>query len=95
MLATSAKLLIFPKPLGGCCKIPCFLFQYTVAMLGYGPEDKNAVMELTYNYGVTEYDKGNAYGQVWAVCSSLTTVCFGALNVYKTCTCTPYKIVLF
>lgn len=33
-------------------------------MMGYGPEDKNAVMELTYSYGVTEYDKGNGYGQV-------------------------------
>lgn len=33
-------------------------------MMGYGPEDKNAVLELTYNYGVTEYDKGNAYAQV-------------------------------
>lgn len=33
-------------------------------MLGYGPEDTSAVMELTYNYGVTEYDKGNAYAQV-------------------------------
>ena len=31
------------------------LLQYTVAMMGYGPEDKNAVLELTYNYGVTEY----------------------------------------
>jgi lactoylglutathione lyase len=33
-------------------------------MMGYGPEDKNAVLELTYNYGVTEYDKGNGYTQV-------------------------------
>lgn len=33
-------------------------------MMGYGPEDKNVVLELTYNYGVTEYDKGNAYAQV-------------------------------
>jgi hypothetical protein len=33
-------------------------------MLGYGSEDKNAVLELAYNYGVTEYEKGNAYGQV-------------------------------
>lgn len=33
-------------------------------MLGYGPEDKTTVLELTYNYGVTEYDKGNAYAQV-------------------------------
>lgn len=40
------------------------VLQYTVAMLGYGPEDKNAVLELTYNYGVTDYDKGNGYAQV-------------------------------
>jgi len=33
-------------------------------MMGYGPEDKFPVLELTYNYGVTEYDKGNAYAQV-------------------------------
>nr|CAB3463480.1 unnamed protein product [Digitaria exilis] len=39
-------------------------YKYTIAMMGYGPEDKNAVLELTYNYGVTEYDKGNAYAQI-------------------------------
>lgn len=39
-------------------------YKYTIAMMGYGPEDKNAVMELTYNYGVTEYHKGNAYAQI-------------------------------
>ncbi|GFQ05380.1 probable lactoylglutathione lyase chloroplast [Phtheirospermum japonicum] len=39
-------------------------YKYTIAMLGYGPEDKSAVIELTYNYGVTEYDKGNAYAQI-------------------------------
>lgn len=33
-------------------------------MLGYGPEDKHTVLELTYNYGVTDYDKGNGYAQV-------------------------------
>lgn len=33
-------------------------------MMGYGPEDKSAVLELTYNYGVTEYEKGNGYAQV-------------------------------
>lgn len=32
--------------------------------MGYGPEDKSAVLELTYNYGVKEYEKGNAYAQV-------------------------------
>ncbi|XP_052142713.1 probable lactoylglutathione lyase, chloroplastic [Oryza glaberrima] len=49
-------------------------YKYTVAMMGYGPEDKNAVLELTYNYGVTEYDKGNAYAQI----------AIGTDDVYKT-----------
>jgi len=38
-------------------------------MMGYGPEDTNPVMEFTYNYGVAEYDKGNAYAQVGAASS--------------------------
>ena len=33
-------------------------------MLGYDEEEKTTVLELTYNYGVTEYTKGNAYAQV-------------------------------
>ncbi|KAL3566264.1 hypothetical protein D5086_031679 [Populus alba] len=39
-------------------------YKYTVALMGYGPEDKNAVLELTYNYGITEYSKGNGYAQI-------------------------------
>ncbi|KAF5748258.1 lactoylglutathione lyase chloroplast-like [Tripterygium wilfordii] len=39
-------------------------YKYTVAIMGYGPEDKNAVLELTYNYEVTEYSKGNGYAQI-------------------------------
>lgn len=38
--------------------------QNTIAVMGYGPEDKNAVLELTYTYGVKSYDKGNGYAQV-------------------------------
>ncbi|KAH0875289.1 hypothetical protein HID58_072651 [Brassica napus] len=49
-------------------------YKYTIAMMGYGPEDKTAVLELTYNYGVTEYDKGNAYAQI----------AIGTDDVYKT-----------
>lgn len=32
--------------------------------MGYGPEESNTVVELTYNYGKTEYSRGNAYAQV-------------------------------
>lgn len=28
-------------------------------MIGYGPEDDNFVLELTYNYGIAEYRHGN------------------------------------
>lgn len=38
--------------------------QYTLAMMGYADELETTVLELTYNYGVTEYTKGNAYAQV-------------------------------
>eukprot|EP00252_Welwitschia_mirabilis_P007005 TRINITY_DN17_c0_g1_i2.p1 TRINITY_DN17_c0_g1~~TRINITY_DN17_c0_g1_i2.p1 ORF type:complete len:287 (+),score=43.58 TRINITY_DN17_c0_g1_i2:94-954(+) len=39
-------------------------YKYTIAMLGYAEENETTVLELTYNYGVTEYTKGNAYAQV-------------------------------
>ncbi|XP_015066915.1 lactoylglutathione lyase GLX1 [Solanum pennellii] len=38
--------------------------KYTIAMMGYAPEKETTVIELTYNYGVTEYTKGNAYAQI-------------------------------
>jgi len=40
------------------------VLQYTIAILGYKEEDEATVLELTYNYGVTEYSKGTAYAQV-------------------------------
>ncbi|BAT77369.1 hypothetical protein VIGAN_01547600 [Vigna angularis var. angularis] len=38
--------------------------KYTAVMLGYGEEHETTVLELTNNYGVTEYSKGNAYAQI-------------------------------
>jgi lactoylglutathione lyase len=38
--------------------------KYSLAFVGYGPEDRNAVLELTYNYGIEQYDLGSAYGHV-------------------------------
>ena len=40
------------------------LENYTLTFLGFGDESDNCVLELTYNYGVTEYDMGNAYGHI-------------------------------
>jgi lactoylglutathione lyase len=38
--------------------------KYTLAFVGYGDESEHAVLELTYNYGVDNYDLGTAYGHV-------------------------------
>jgi lactoylglutathione lyase len=38
--------------------------KYSLAFVGYDTEDKTAVLELTYNYGVDKYDLGTAYGHV-------------------------------
>ncbi|CAN0826356.1 Probable lactoylglutathione lyase, chloroplastic [Linum grandiflorum] len=41
-----------------------FYKKSTVAYMGYGPEEKNVVLELTYNYGISTYEKGNGYQQI-------------------------------
>lgn len=38
--------------------------KFTLAFLGYGPESEQAVLELTHNWGVDEYEMGNAYGHI-------------------------------
>ena len=38
--------------------------KYTLAFVGYGSEDTQSVIELTYNYGVDKYDMGNAFGHL-------------------------------
>ena len=38
--------------------------KYSLAFIGYGPESEHAVLELTYNYGVTSYELGSAFGHV-------------------------------
>lgn len=39
-------------------------YQYTLAFIGYQPESEGAVLELTYNWGTTEYELGSAYGHI-------------------------------
>jgi lactoylglutathione lyase len=38
--------------------------KFTLCFVGYGDESEEAVIELTYNWGVTSYDLGNGYGHV-------------------------------
>ena len=50
-------------------------YEYTLAFLGYGDESQGAVIELTYNWGTTEYDLGNAFGHI----------AIGVDDIYSTC----------
>ena len=38
--------------------------KFTLAFLGYGPEQSNTALELTFNWGVTEYELGSAFGHI-------------------------------
>lgn len=38
--------------------------RFTLAFVGYGPEETNTVLELTHNWDITSYDLGNGYGHI-------------------------------
>ena len=38
--------------------------RFTLAFVGYGPEESTAVLELTHNWDTPSYDLGNAYGHI-------------------------------
>jgi lactoylglutathione lyase len=38
--------------------------KFTLAFLGYTEEAQGAVIELTHNWGVTQYEIGNAFGHI-------------------------------
>ena len=38
--------------------------KYKLAFVGYDTEERSAVLELTYNYGVERYELGSAFGHV-------------------------------
>jgi len=50
-------------------------YKYTLAFVGYGDEASGAVLELTYNYGVTSYDNGNAFGHIALEVDNVYTAC--------------------
>ena len=38
--------------------------KYSLAFVGYDTEERSAVIELTYNYGVERYELGTAFGHI-------------------------------
>ena len=49
--------------------------KYKLAFVGYDTEERSAVLELTYNYGVERYDLGGAYGHVAIEVGDLRKTC--------------------
>ncbi|KYQ56334.1 Glyoxalase domain-containing protein 4 [Trachymyrmex zeteki] len=46
------------------CEAACngpYANRWSKTMIGYGPEDTHFVIELTYNYGIKEYETGNDF----------------------------------
>ena len=50
-------------------------YKYSLAFVGYGDEKDEAVIELTYNWGVEQYDPGTAFGHI----------ALEAEDIYATC----------
>jgi lactoylglutathione lyase len=49
--------------------------KYTLAFVGYGNESAHTVLELTYNWGVDNYEIGTAFGHL----------ALGVPDIYATC----------
>ncbi|HZA96419.1 MAG TPA: lactoylglutathione lyase [Burkholderiaceae bacterium] len=49
--------------------------KYSLAFVGYADESQQAVIELTYNYGVSSYDLGSGFGHI----------AIGVEDIYGTC----------
>ncbi len=49
--------------------------KFTLAFVGYGDDSDHTVLELTYNWGVENYNLGDAYGHI----------AIGIDDIYGTC----------
>ena len=48
---------------------------YSLCFLGYSEESESCALELTYNYGVSEYAMGNAYGHIAISVNNCSAAC--------------------
>ena len=49
--------------------------KYSLAFVGYGDETHGSVIELTYNYGVPQYEMGAAFGHIAIAVDSAAATC--------------------
>ena len=50
-------------------------YKYTLSYLGYESNPAQAELELTYNYGVSGYDMGTAYGHIALSADDIVATC--------------------
>ena len=53
-------------------------YKYTLAFVGYGNNPEHAELELTYNWGVEQYEPGTAYGHIAISADDLVAACEAA-----------------
>ena len=49
--------------------------KYSLAFVGYDAEERSAVLELTYNYGVDRYELGGGFGHVAVEVPDVKSAC--------------------
>ncbi len=49
--------------------------KFTLAFVGYGEEATEAVIELTYNWGVAQYEIGDGFGHIALSVSDIYAAC--------------------
>ncbi len=55
-------------------------YKYTLAFVGFGDESQGSVIELTYNWGTSEYEMGNAFGHIAIGVDDIYTTCDAIKN---------------
>ena len=55
-------------------------YKYTLAFVGYGNNPDHAELELTYNYGETQYEMGSAYGHIAISADDIYATCDSVRN---------------
>ena len=49
--------------------------RFTLAFVGYGPEDEGAVIELTHNWDTQSYELGNGFGHIAIAVDNIFAAC--------------------
>lgn len=61
-------------------------YKYSLAFVGYGDESTGAVIELTYNWGVDQYEMGTAFGHIALGVDDVAATCEAIRNAGGTVT---------